>query len=299
MNSFFQKCYIKKIILSVFFITMLISDAMAIEVPTSSETANINGKQILTEVYNVPSEVNPEDLIKSDFSSQSFVYTFESITKDETKTESVKNIEQEVSIPVESKNLNDNLSLLNAYINYTDEEGYQGNLYLLPDTVKIVIDGYASKNSIISDTKTYTGLEYNDPTLIPQTVQKNGYTLSISSIDWNEEGMVQDGTIPATFSATATYTKSVSSSYATGYTMTAKYKGDVSKTSIENIKYTINYLGTEIESEITVSNNGFFGNMSNNQVIIVSVLFSIALIIIIAIIIIIIKNRKGKTRLPK
>ena len=299
MNSFFKKRYIKKIILSFFFITISISNAVAIEVPISSETANINGKQILTEVYNVSSEVDPEDLIKSDFSSQSFVYTFESITKDESKIESVKNVEQEVTIPVESKNLNNNLSLLNAYINYNDEEGYEGNLYLLPDTVKITTDGYAYKNSTVSDTKTYTGLEYNDPTLIPQTVQKNGYTLSISSIDWNEESMVQDGTIPSTFSAIVTYTKTVSSRYATGYTMTAKYKGDVSKTSIENIKYTVNYVGSEIESEITVSNNGFFGNMSNNQVIIVSVLFSIILLIIIAIIVIVIKNRKYKTRLPQ
>ena len=73
----------------------------------------------------------------------------------------------------------------------------------------------------------------------------------------------------------------------------------MSKTSIENIKYTVNYVGSEIESEITVSNNGFFGNMSNNQVIIVSVLFSIILLIIIAIIVIVIKNRKYKTRLPQ
>ena len=59
MNSFFKKRYIKKIILSFFFITISISNAVAIEVPISSETANINGKQILTEVYNVSSEVDP------------------------------------------------------------------------------------------------------------------------------------------------------------------------------------------------------------------------------------------------
>ncbi len=70
-----------------------------------------------------------------------------------------------------------------------------------------------------------------DLSLVPKTVTEGGRTLTLADVKWSggEDGY---------YTATASYTGSVSSRYCTGYTVTADYTGEVAKTSCEIVTYT-------------------------------------------------------------
>ena len=101
-------------------------------------------------------------------------------------------------------------------------------------------DGYETSTYTVSDTREYPGLEHNDPALVPQTVTKNGLTLTLSGITWKGLG----GTDPTSYTAVVSYKGTGSSKNVTGYT-TASYTGDVMASGIQKVRYTVTYLGKE------------------------------------------------------
>lgn len=222
------------------------SPAMAMEIPISVTTAELNGQQILTEVYQAGQEIDPESLIKDDFTKGEFIYSYDNITKEETESIEKKTVTQTVEMPSNTKDLSKNIDLFAATIEYTDEDGFTGTLNFDPQSVKTEVNGYRTKHSTVTDTKTYDGLPYNDPTLIPQSVEKNGHQLSVSDIQWQEETLAENGSIPTSYKAVVTYSKSLSSSVASGYTVTAEYTGEVMKNNQSDIVYTITYTGLPV-----------------------------------------------------
>ena len=155
--------------------------------------------------------------------------------------------------------------------------------------------GYATSSYTVSDTKTYTDLAYNDPSLIPQTVQKSGMTLSLSSVSWQGDGGTgANGTlIPTSYTATAYYSAVGSRTYATGYVTTARYSGDVTMTE-KQITYTVTYAGSPIvfedEQEVPepVQNNTL-------QIVLLILGIVIAAAVIAYIVISIIRDRRRRT----
>lgn len=222
------------------------SPAMAMEIPISVTTAELNGQQILTEVYQAGQEIDPESLIKDDFTKGEFIYSYDNITKEETESIEKKTVTQTVEMQSNTKDLSKNIDLFAATIEYTDEDGFTGTLNFDPKSVKTEVNGYRTKHSTVTDTKTYDGLPYNDPTLIPQSVEKNGHQLSVSDIQWQEEALAENGSIPTSYKAVVTYSKSLSSSVASGYTVTAEYAGEVTKNGQSDIVYAIIYTGLPV-----------------------------------------------------
>lgn len=280
--------------------------AYAMEVPVSSTEMEINGKQVLTEVYTVSEGLNLEDLVKEDFMKNDFLYTFDSITKNELTEITKKEVEQDFTLAVSSKDLDDHIDELQPYIEYTDGEGFEGKIYLDPTTVKITTDGYKSTSSTISETKTYTGLAYNDPTLIPSTIRVDGRTLNVGNVQWSEEGYIEGSMIPSSYKATATYSTKKYYNVATGYTMSAKYSGEVEQKLTNVTEYTVTYSGTPLQAEITSDEvlnemnrdsfrSGYFGYMSQGQVdlfIVLGVICAILFIAMIVIFIVLLVNKK-------
>ncbi len=78
-----------------------------------------------------------------------------------------------------------------------------------------------------------------DLSLVPKTVTEGGRTLNLADVKWSGG---EDGS----YTATASYTGSVSNRYCTGYTVTADYTGEVAKTSCEIVTYTAIFGCTEV-----------------------------------------------------
>ena len=233
-------------VLALFLTFNAVSPAMAMEIPISVTTAELNGQQILTEVYQAGQEIDPESLIKDDFTKGEFIYSYDNITKEETESIEKKNVTQTVEMQSNTKDLSKNIDLFAATIEYTDEDGFTGTLNFDPKSVTTEASGYRKKQSTVTETKTYDGLPYNDPTLLPQSVEKNGHQLSVSDIQWQEETLAENGSIPTSYKAVVTYSKSLSTNVASGYTVTAEYAGEVTKDDQSDIVYTITYTGLPV-----------------------------------------------------
>ena len=216
------------------------SFAMA-EVPISHEIANINGVQTLTQVYEVKTDIDPNTLIQEDLQISGYNYTLVGMTKRDVAGKS-HTVSQVVELPeLASKNkddaLREALTYLQPTLPFTDEEtGLEGELALVPGSVKIETVNERTVYGSKSMTKTYT-YEYNDNSQVPKSA--DGYNLQ--SVSWTDGELDEDGMMPKNYIATAVYTKSTSSVVNDGYVARAEYKGEVKET--DTVQYTLVYEG--------------------------------------------------------
>ena len=206
-----------------------------------------NDGQTITKTYELAPDENPELLIEEPFEQDGLCYEYAQMTGEPVETTESKTISQTVTVESQSTETEENLALLAGSIPY-EADGYAGTLTLLPASVHTEAKGYATRSYTVSDTRTYPDLAYNDPSLIPQTVQKDGLTLTLSGVTWKGTGGTgaNGSLIPTSYTATASYSGTGSTRYATGYLTTADYAGTVSKTETQKIIYEVEYRGTPI-----------------------------------------------------
>ena len=102
------------------------------------------------------------------------------------------------------------------------------------------VAGYGTSSRTVTAERTYPNLSDADVSLVPKSVNENGRTLTLADVSWQEAAVdPTDGyDIPIRYTAVASYTGTATSKYATGYTVTADYKGDVTRTSCDTVIYT-------------------------------------------------------------
>ena len=82
-----------------------------------------------------------------------------------------------------------------------------------------------------------------DVSLVPKSIEDSGRTLTLADVQWQEAG--------GFYNAAATYTGTASSKYATGYTVTADYAGEVTKTTSGTVLYTAVFGLAEEQEAVT------------------------------------------------
>ena len=224
--------------------------AFAMEVPISEVCQEVNGQQVLTRVFSVAPEFDPENLIAADFEKNGFVYTFDSIVKEEKEFSDIKRVTKAYEFESDTKDLSENIRKLPPVVKYEDEEGYEGELHLEPRSVSTDVTGYHTSSYVVKSVIDYPDLAYNDPTLVPGTTTKNGSTLPLTNISWTEGDYMQDSSIPETYNAQATYKKTMYKKVADGYCVSAEYFGEAQQNGIEVIDYTVTYVGNPIHHSI-------------------------------------------------
>ena len=240
--------------------SLLMTEAYALEIPVSQVEQMIDGRQTITQVFEVSPDVAPESLIQEEIIQHGYRFTMTSITKEAVLVEDEKEITQEQSIVVNVSDADkarlEALLSMPAFIEY-DEEGYVGKLYPVVSSLSGRETGRSNHSGYNTVTKSYT-FDYNDDSLVPTS--NNGYALS--SISWSEGEYMDDSGIPENYVATATYRKGYSYSTVDGWEYTMSYVGDVTFKREDTIKYTLVYTGELIEEP------GFwesvFGNKHNS-----------------------------------
>lgn len=219
-------------------------------VPEDVETRQEGEKMEIIKVYHLSPEEDPQLLIEEPFEQDGYEYQYKSMVKEEENTENKKLAQKTISLETETDDLDAILQQIKGSIPYDGDDGYTGDLTLEPASIKTQAAGYATSSYTVSDTRTYTDLAYNDNSLIPQTVNKNGMTLSLSSVSWQGQGGTgaNGSLIPTSYTATAYYSALASNTYATGYVTEAKYSGEVTRIDTEYV-YTLTYSGTLIPEE--------------------------------------------------
>ena len=130
--------------------------------------------------------------------------------------------------------------MLEPKLEVKTEDGYEGVLSLDHTTIQVEAAGYGTSSRTVTAERTYPNLSDADVSLVPKSVNENGRTLTLADVSWQEAAVdPTDGyDIPIRYTAVASYTGTATSKYATGYTVTADYKGDVTRTSCDTVVYT-------------------------------------------------------------
>ena len=179
---------------------------------------------------------DPAGIPTKDFEDGGWVYHMVEMTSEEQVGTDSRQITRTVTKSSDTDNMEKILRKLDATMDVTTEDGYAGTLRLDHTSVTVEAAGYATRNNSVSATRVYPDLNDADLSLIPKTIEDGGRTLTLDDVRW-EEGWQTDaegGFIR--YSATATYVGTTSSRYATGYTVTANYTGEVSR--LKFLKFT-------------------------------------------------------------
>ncbi|MDE6900078.1 MAG: hypothetical protein K2P15_03275 [Oscillospiraceae bacterium] len=181
-----------------------------------------------------PSLIPTEDFVRNGRR----YYLLDMTRKDEVGVD-IQPYTETVTQASDTNSLETILQRLDAEMEVTTEDGYVGTLRLDHTSVQVTTDGYATKTSTLSASRSYPNLSEADISLIPKTIEDKGKTLTLGDVKWSESTDVDGEGNPVTrYTATASYTGTASSRYATGYTVSANYTGEVSKANCAVVTYT-------------------------------------------------------------
>lgn len=222
----------------------------AAEPPADTTAEAVNGPQQTVKVFTVSPDADPKTLIEEPFVLDGFRYTYADMTKEDNTTSETAPHTETVSVESDTNDLTAILELLDATMEYDDGE-FSGTLTLDHNSIETKASGYASGSKTVTATKTIGPLDRNDMSYIPATTVKNGKTLTLSNVEWQVMGtdLVGETLVPSAYQAVATYSGKANYSYATGYTSTAEYVGDVTRSELESVTYRLTYLGEEYVPE--------------------------------------------------
>ena len=203
----------------------------------------------LYKTYTVAANYEPDLLIEAPFSQGGYRYRFsEIIQRDSEPASTSKTVTESRTVESSTDNQTEILALFTDKLPYSDSDGYEGELFLIPESLTVMESGQLPYSYTVSDTKRYDNLDSNDMSYIPKSVTKDGLSLALQNVDWQVMGTADMGysQVANQYSAVAYYSAPTSGTKVSGYTATASFSGEVLKQMIGKNTYTIVYEGEQI-----------------------------------------------------
>ena len=187
----------------------------------------------IDKVYELSRSDDPANIPTEDFDRDGYHFTLLDVVKtDQAETDS-KDYTEIVTLETDTKDMALIIQQMELSIDVTTEDGYSGTLTPDYPGIKVEAKGYQTSSRTVTATRSYPNLSDADASLIPKTIQDGGRTLTLADVQWQEAG--------GYYNATATYSGTASSKYATGYIATVEYKGEVSRTSCDTVIFTATF----------------------------------------------------------
>ena len=183
----------------------------------------------LKKIYVLTPADDPSLIPTEDFDREGQTYTLLDITRQDQVETDTRDYTETVTLESKTKDMDASLPQLTATLEADTEEGYTGVLTLDTASIQVEAAGYSTSTRAVTAARTYPNLSDADVSLIPKSIEDGGRTLELANVQWQEAGEF--------YTANATYTGTASSKYATGYTVTAEYSGEVSKTTNDTVTY--------------------------------------------------------------
>lgn len=204
----------------------------------------------IKKVYQLSLNDDPADIPTGDFERDGRLYFLLDMTrKDEVGVDTQPHTET-VTLDSDTGKLEEVLKRLNPELEIATEDGYTGTLALDYTSVTVEAAGYATKTRTLSATRTYPNLSDADLSLIPKTIEDGGKTLTLADVQWEGAEQMEAGAAITRYTATATYGGTSSTQYATGYTVTANYVGEVARTDCKVVTYTAIFGSMEASAKV-------------------------------------------------
>ena len=209
---------------SLLLLTMLVIPADATNVDVTDPDAMLPVDIILDQdnreirkVYDLSPNTDPSTLPMQQFERDGLLYECTDVLREVIIGSETQVITQTETVESDKKDMETILSLLPQEKEVTTEEDFSGTLHLDLDSIKTEPAGYGSSTKPVTATRTYPNLASQDINHLPNRLNR------------------------------CTYGGSKTVSYVTGYTTTADYTGEVYRTGVTVIRYTVIFTGTPIE----------------------------------------------------
>lgn len=202
----------------------------------------------IRKVYDLPPDTDPAALPMEVFERDGLRYEFTDILREVVIGSETQTITQAETVDSAQKDLETILDLLPQEKAVETEDGFTGTLHLVLDSIKTEPAGYSSSTKPVTASRSYPNLASADINHLPKTITEDGRTLKLQDVQWQTDNTynADDYEIGDRFTAVCTYGGSKSVSYVTGYTTTANYTGEVHRTGVTVIRYTVIFTGTPI-----------------------------------------------------
>ena len=241
---------------SLLLLTMLTLPAGAVSLDVTDPDAMLPVDIILDQdnkeirkVYDLSPNTDPSTLPMGQFERDGLLYDCTDVLREVIIGSETQVITQEEKVDSDKKDMDTILSLLPQEKEVTTEEGFTGTLTLDLDSIKTEAAGYGSSTQPVTATRTYPNLANQDLNHLPKSITEGGRTLTLQDVQWQTDNTynADDYEIGDRFTAVCTYGGSKTVSYVTGYTTTANYSGEVYRTGVTVIRYTVIFTGTPME----------------------------------------------------
>ena len=206
----------------------------------------------IRKVYELSPDVDPSRLPRGGFELGGYAYECADILREVVIGEESKTVTVAEAAETKKDDAASIFAVLPQYIEYSDEDGFSGRLLLNTSTIKSEVSGYGTSSTPYTVSRSYPNLPDCDTQHIPKTTDDNGRTLQLQDIQWQTDNTmnVDDYEIGNRYTAVAMYGGTRSSSYVTGYDVTADYSGEVLRKGVTVIRYTVIFTGVEIPAPV-------------------------------------------------
>ena len=253
-----MRIMLKKIICCSVCVLSISSVVLAAEVyPSKIEYVENGGITEIHKIYELKADEDPSAIPRYSFEQNGYKYILKDIIEKEIPNFETKEYTEIITVESQTNKIEDILPLIPAQKDITTEDGFSGTMELDISTIDVQSKGTGTSSYTITATRTYPNLAGADLQYIPKTTVENGYTLQFSSVQWQTDNTenVDDYAIADRYTAVVTYSGTGTKSYSKGYTVTAEYKGTLSKTSVETTEYTAIFGGEKLEVEVINAND--------------------------------------------
>lgn len=192
----------------------------------------------IKKVYQLSLNEDPAGIPTGDFERDGRLYFLLDMTRKDEVGVDTQPYTETITLESNTGKLEEVLKRLDPELEITTEDGYTGTLALDYTSVTVEAAGYATKTRTLSATRTYPNLSDADISLIPKTIEDGGRTLTLADVQWESAEQMEAGAAVTRYTANATYGGTSSTQYATGYTVTASYVGEVARTDCKVVTYT-------------------------------------------------------------
>ena len=202
----------------------------------------------LKRIYDLTPEADPAGISRSDFERDGFRYTLVELLRQELPAYEEREHTETVTLQSDKKDMESVLALLPQEREFVTDDGLTGTLTLKLDTVRVEPSGYGKSTRQLTAARSYPNLAGQDTEFIPKSIEENGHTLTLESIEWQTDNTADvDGyAIADRYTAVATYTGTTTSSYVKGYTVSADYTGTVSHIALDRVRYVAIFEGKRV-----------------------------------------------------
>ena len=249
----------KNRVMSMIYILSLTMAVNVSAVPkTEMESYERDGMVYIEKTYTIGAEEDISDVADGSFDLNGYSYHQIDMKSEPVVETEEKTVEELKKASVSSQGMAQIIEKIGETIEYTDEDGFHGELKPDPESVKYYTSGYSSKTMTKTGSQMYYNLSSMDTSQIPKMIWRDGISLKLTDIQWVGDNRLAsaDTAVGNNFAAKGFYTGTYQVNMPSGYIAEVLYKGTVEKEISEQTAYTVTYVGEEIEPE------GIFDTMS-------------------------------------